>query len=280
MRLNDVAGSGSREGDRRDPNAGRLSRQREPLPTSVAGLPDLPSTYDRALDAGLAGLHLSLDPAARRAIDDHARLLLAWTAAINLTSVREPAEVARRHVIDSLTALPLLRSLDADRLVDLGSGGGYPGLPLAVALPASEVQLVESVAKKARFLAMAVSAIGLEGRATVVAERAEALGRRAEQRARWSVVTARAVGDLVELVELAFPLLRVGGRLIAWKRGNIAAELSLARRLLPSFGGGQIEVLPAGAADLPDHLLVVVTKRSPTPDVFPRDPGVRKRRPG
>jgi 16S rRNA (guanine527-N7)-methyltransferase len=251
-------------------------RSREPLPTSVGSLPDLPTAYDRALDTGLAALGLRLSAAARNAIRDHVRLLLAWTAAINLTSLRDPAEIATRHVIDSLAAVRLLGADDA--VLDLGSGGGFPGLPLVAARPASRGLLVESVTKKARFLDAAVAATGLDGRVRVAAERAESLARSPGERGQWPVVTARAIGDLAELAELAFPLLAVGGRLIAWKRGDIRAEMEAAKPLLVSLGGGSIALTAIGVPALPEHVLAVITKRGSTPDVFPRDPGVRKRR--
>jgi 16S rRNA (guanine527-N7)-methyltransferase len=258
---------------------GRLSRQREPLPTRVEDLPDLPSSYGDALAAGLDALRITLDPGARAAIDGHIRLLLAWTTAINLTSVRDPAQVARRHVLDSLAALELLRSRGIDRFLDVGSGGGFPGLPLAAAMPAAEALLVEAAAKKARFLATVVAATGLLGRVRVVADRAEALARAGQERGRWPAVTARAVGALAELIELALPLMRPGGHLVAWKRGDLAAELDVARRASRALGGGALEMVPVGDPELAGHVLVVVTKRRATPPAFPRDPALRKRRP-
>src|SRR5512140_1456120 len=136
---------------------------RKPLPTRVDETPDLPPAYDAALRGGLGALGVALDPDARGAIDGHARLLLAWTEAINLTAIREPAAVALRHVIDSLTAVPVLRERAIDRFVDIGSGGGYPGLPLAAALPATRALLAEPIGKKAGFLNTVIAATGLEG---------------------------------------------------------------------------------------------------------------------
>ena len=113
------------------------------------------------LRAGLAAVAGGdLPAAARAAIDDHVRLLLAWNEAINLSGIRAPEMVAREHVLDSLTALRLLRRAGIAEFVDLGSGGGYPGLPLAIALPARRALLVESIGKKARFLEVAVAASG------------------------------------------------------------------------------------------------------------------------
>lgn len=237
----------------------------------------MPSAYAAALDAGLDELGAALSPIARQAIDDHVRLLLAWNAAINLTAIRLPADIALRHVVDSLTAIPVLR--DVDGFVDLGSGGGFPGIPLAAALPVERVALVDSVGKKAAFLAAAVEATGLSPRVGVAAARAEQLASETRHRERWPAVTARAVGSLAELVELAFPLLAVGGRLIAWKRGDIAPELLPARRAVDALGGGLIDEEQVRVTGLAGHRLVVVTKHGRTSAAYPRDPATRRRQP-
>ena len=142
-----------------------MDRLREPLPSGVEGLPELPPAALAVLDAALATLGLDdLAEPARTALADHLRLLLAWNTAINLTAIRDPAEAVRRHIVDSLTAVPILRDVAVDAFVDLGSGGGFPGLPLALGLPARRALLVESVAKKARFLEVAAAAAGATGR--------------------------------------------------------------------------------------------------------------------
>jgi 16S rRNA (guanine527-N7)-methyltransferase len=273
----DDAGSGPRRQPRAHPQEGCLSRQREPLPTRVQGLPPLPSAYSDALDAGLLELGLDLEPAARQAIDDHVRLLLAWTGSINLTSVRDPAEVARVHLLDSLTAVAPLRERGITQFVDLGSGGGLPGIPLAVALPADRALLVESVGKKAGFLDVAVQALGLTDRVVVEPRRAEAVARDPRDRERWPAVTARAVAALPELAELAFPLLAPGGVLVAWKRGAIEDEIGATASILDQLGRGRIEVLDPGVSGLPGNRLVIVEKTGRTGESWPRDPAVRRR---
>jgi 16S rRNA (guanine527-N7)-methyltransferase len=257
--------------------ASRPDRARGPLPTRVSDVADLPPAFDAVLDDGIRALGLDLPGDVRAGLAGHARLLLAWTNAINLTAIRDPAAVARLHVLDSLAALPLLRSVGADTLIDLGSGGGYPGIPLALAL-GGRARLVDSVGRKARFLATAVTALGIEDRVTVVAERAEALAG-GPDRERWPVVTARAVADLATLVEIGLPLAAPGGRLVAWKRGEIAAELAAARRALTALGGGTIRVHDVPLASLPGHRLVEVVKATVTPIRFPRPPSARSRRP-
>ena len=262
-----------------------LDRPRDPLPTSVDSCPPLPAEYHHTLDRALGSLGLILDPSVRQAIDGHVRLLVAWNAAINLTSVRDPAQIAIRHVADSLSAVRPLQQAGIDAILDLGSGGGFPGLPLAASLPGVEALLVDSVGKKARFLEIAVNAVGLANRVRVGAVRAEALAADRRHRGRWPAVTVRAVAPLAELVELAFPLLVPGGLLIAWKSADADAEQATARRAIDALGGGAIEVRRAVADDailgaLAGHCLVLVRRggRAVAP-VYPRDPAARRRQP-
>src|SRR3954452_3947420 len=256
-----------------------MHRPREPLPTRLADIPPLPSDYHDALDAGLEELALALPDAARAAIDGHARLLLAWTTAINLTAIRDPAAVAVAHVVDSLAALPVLREAGADRFIDIGSGSGYPAIPLAAAYPAVRALLLEPIGKKARFLSVVAAATGLATTVEAAPVRAEALAADRRHRGLWPAVTARAVAPLPELVELAVPLLAPGGSLIAWKRGDITDEVAAAERALAALGGGSIELRPVSASGLDAHCLAVVTARGDAPTAYPRDPATRRRRP-
>ncbi len=258
---------------------------RAELPRETASLPELPAAYTRSLERGLDALGVSLPPDARSAIAAHVRLLLAWNAAVNLTAISEPEAVAVQHVLDSLTALPLLGGAGA--ILDLGSGGGFPGLPLAAALPRARMTLLESVAKKAAFLETAVVAAGLADRVSVVAARAEALAASTEPGTGWDTVVVRAVAALGELVELAMPLLAPGGRLLAWKRGDLGAELAGAARAADAIGAAAPIVHPAipataetGILDrLEGHVLVEIRKVAPTPARYPRDPAARRRHP-
>lgn len=254
-------------------------RLREPLPTRVGDTPPLPEAFDAVLSVGLTSLGISLDADVRAAIEGHARLLVAWTAAINLTAIREPAAIASDHVLDSLAGVSVLRDRGIDQFIDLGSGGGYPGLPIAAALPASRALLIEPIGKKARFLETAVRAVGLEGSVEAAAVRAEALAGDRRHRGRWPAITARAVAGLGELIELAFPLLEPRGVLLAWKRGDLTAELAAAQRAVMALGGGTLDAVPISVPGLEGHCLVVATVRGAAPATYPRDPAVRRRRP-
>jgi 16S rRNA (guanine527-N7)-methyltransferase len=269
---------------------GCLDRPPDPLPTRVDSLPDLPDAYHGALDAGLAEIGVALSSDARATIDGHIRLLLAWNAAINLTAIRDPAEIAIRHVVDSLTALRVLEARDVSWVLDLGSGGGFPGLPLLATLPWGRGVLVESVGKKARFLETVVSATGMQDIVTVRAVRAEDLVA-AGGAPQGAAVLARAVASLGELIELALPLLGPGGSLVAWKDVRAVSdggELDGARRAIAAIDpGARMNAVPAvpdeaGAAvdALRDHRLVIVTRSgAPIARTWPRDPAARKRRP-
>ncbi len=275
------------------------SKARRELPTDPDALEPMGEAFDRALDDGLAELGLLDSPAAssgaRRSYEAHARLLHDWNAAINLTAIREPAEVALRHTCDSLSAVPRLDELVGPgvTLLDIGSGGGYPGLPLAAALPLARLGLLDSVGKKARFLGVAGAAVaailgdggGERENALVIEaipERAEDLAEEPDQRGAWDIVTARAVGSLAEVVELSLPLAREGGWVVAWKReeerGGLRAELRDAGSIIRATGGGRPEVVSIDASFLPGHRLVVVPKERPTPASYPRPAGTRKRR--
>ncbi|MFN8619708.1 MAG: 16S rRNA (guanine(527)-N(7))-methyltransferase RsmG [Chloroflexota bacterium] len=271
----------------------RPAPTRAPLPEDPWSLPAPGASWDAALDAGVAALGLTLTPGVRRALDAHSRLLMAWTEAINLTAVRAPDGVARLHLVDSLSAVPLLARLAPPEasILDLGSGGGMPGLPLAVALRAGRLLLVDSIAKKVRFLDVAARAAGaaLEEAGEpvplleAVAARAEDLARQPVHRGAWDVVTARAVGTLAELVELAMPLLVPGGLLVCWKRddgsGTLVEEVAAAGPIARAVGAGAARVDATPEAAVPGHRLVVLRKERPTPDRFPRTPAERKRAP-
>ncbi len=206
------------------------------------------------------------------------RFLLAWTTAINLTGIRDPGDVARLHVLDSLSAVPLLSRVGAGALLDLGSGGGFPGLPVAIALGADRALLVDSVGKKVRFLETVLEALALGDRVQAAATRAEALARDPTQREAWPAVTARAVASLADLVEVALPLVAPGGVLVAWKRAPLDLELADARPTLAALRAGPVSVHPAGVPGLENHRLVVVPRAGPIDPRFPRDPAERRRR--
>ncbi len=207
-------------------------------------------------------------------------LLLSANERLNLTRVVAPEAVARLHLLDALAALPMLDSWAPDRIVDLGSGGGVPAIPLALARPEISWTLVDSVTKKVAVLQEMIAALGLRN-AIAIAERAETLGRDPRHRETYAVATARACAALPVLAELALPLLRVGGHLLAWKGplGEQDEELQRGRTALGEVGGGGPRVVDPGLPALGGHRFVVADKARSTLAQFPRRPGEPARHP-
>ena len=212
------------------------------------------------------------------AAERYVALLLDANGRLNLTRVVEPAAVARRHRLDAHAARPVLDSLAPARALDLGSGGGVPGLVLALARQTISWTLVDSVGKKADALTAFADGLGLRN-VTVLAARAETLGRDAEHRERHDLVTARACAPLPVLAEYAVPLLAVNGSLLAWKGRLTAEELAAGSAAAAELGGSPPDVRPAGLEALGDHRFVLVRKQRPTPSRYPRRPGEPARRP-
>ena len=165
---------------------------------------------------------------------------------------------------------------DAKTLVDVGSGGGLPGLPLKIARPELEVTLVESDQAKAAFLVQACSRLGLQG-VDVVAARAEDAGRDARYREKFDVAAARALAPLPVLVELCLPFVRVGGRLLAQKTDK--EDVRSAEAAIALLGGGSPLTIPAPSSARSAGTVVVVSKINPTPEGYPRRVGIPARKP-
>ena len=192
------------------------------------------------------------------------------------TTVREPAQAVHTHVADSLIALEVADVRTASAIADLGAGAGFPGLPLAVALPAARVALVESIARKCAFIRAAAEAARLAN-VEVVPERAEAWHAGIDTR---DLVTARALAPLAVLAEYAAPLLREGGVLVAWKGRRDADEERDAVAAAGELGLAIEEIRAVHPYPGADHRhLHVLRKVAPTPERFPRRPGMARKRP-
>jgi len=218
----------------------------------------------------------SLDPQQRQALARVLELLAEERASVS--SVTDSQRAWRVHIADSLTGLEVPELAAARRIADIGSGAGFPGLPLAVALPTAEIHLIESVGRKCEFIQRAIAAAGIPNAIVLNARSEELAG--GEKRESYDAVTARAVGRLSTLAELASPLLCDGGVLIAWKGRRDPEEEEQLRR-----AANQLAVHPDRLLDVGDRAgsrhrhLHVLRKLGPTPTDLPRRPGMAKKRP-
>jgi 16S rRNA (guanine527-N7)-methyltransferase len=230
-----------------------------------------------AQEASRLGVTLSREQLA--VCERFANELIERNTSINLTAITEPVDIAHKHFLDSFTALAVRPWSGRERVIDVGSGAGFPGLALRIAAPEIKLTLVESVGKKARFLEDVCALLGLTD-VEIRNERAEALGR--ERRDRYDVGTARAVGTLGMVSEYLLPLLRLGGDAIVWK-GRVDAELPGAQKACAALGGEIASIVPTASlgvgGELPGRNLVVVRKTRATPLRYPRTSAEARRRP-
>lgn len=203
-------------------------------------------------------------------------LLLEANQRMNLTRIADRAAAEIGHVGDALTVLPFLPAGPLE-LVDVGSGGGVPGIPLAIARLDAKVLLIESTQKKAAFLAETVKVLGLAN-VSVSSQRAEEAGRSAA-REKFDIAVARAVGAMVFLVEWCLPLVKKGGRFLAMKGARIAEELPGAAVAIKAAGGEPAMVHPVELPGTEHHVIVEIVKIGRTPSNLPRGATVAKGRP-
>ena len=230
---------------------------------------------------GAKRLRFELRPKELDAFRAYLEELEAARPRLRLTALTDPEAVQRRHFLEPLAllaALERLGPLGAD-VIDIGSGAGFPGVPIKIVRPELRLTLLEANGKRAAFLERLVQRLGLEN-VTVVNQRAEEAAHDGAHREAYDLALARAVAPLPVLVELALPFLRIGGALAAPKGSGARREIAEAASALAACGGA---VEYAGALEVPETqtppILVVVRKESPTPTRFPRRPGIPAKHP-
>lgn len=204
--------------------------------------------------------------------------LIDWNTRINLTAITDPEEVLIKHFLDSLSLLMVYDAPEA-RLLDIGAGAGFPGLPLKIVRPQWQVVLLEATGKKVRFLQHIIETLQLKD-VVAVHGRAEELANKSEYRASFDLVTARAVASLPMLLEYAAPFCRVGGRMIFLKKGELAEELAQGKRAARHVGATFKDDVPVTLPGLADgRRLLVWEQVSKCSAQFPRSGGVIAKKP-
>lgn len=230
-----------------------------------------------AARAAEAGIPLTAEQIGQFSV--YHEMLLDWNTRMNLTALTAPEDVAVKHIIDSLTAYDAALFDGVRTLIDVGTGAGLPGVPLAVYVPHLTVTLLDSLNKRVRFLTEVTAAMGLPNVRCIHA-RAEEAARTAEHRAAYDIVVSRAVARLPVLLEYTLPFVRVGGTLLALKGRAYAEEQKEARRAAEVLGGGRITARPVHLPGLDDvRAILTVTKERQTPAAYPRGGRAPARRP-
>jgi 16S rRNA (guanine527-N7)-methyltransferase len=233
-----------------------------------------------------ADLRIEFEPGDLNKLGLFLALLLEANTRFNLTAIKDPQEAWTRHILDSLTLVPYIVSWSQQeeqesgaairpvRVIDIGSGGGLPGIPLAIVMPQIQFTLLEATGKKARFLQETADALQLRN-ISVVNERAELAGQdHHEHREQYDIAIARAVGKLSVLLEITVPFVKVGGHMLAMKGQKAPEEIAEAKQALHMLHAQVIDTTTT-----PTGVIVTIEKTRKTPRVYPRSPGEPKRAP-
>lgn len=224
----------------------------------------------------LTGIHLSSSQV--RLFSNYEHELLVWNEKFNLTAIREPEGIRTKHFLDSLSAILEIKT-PPNKLIDVGTGAGFPGIPLKIIFPSMQLTLLESVGKKADFCKHMVDALQLEN-TEVLNIRAEDLGQNPRYREKYDWAVARAVASMPILMEYLLPLVKVGGAVLAQKGENAHAEAQTAEKAILLLGGYLrriTKVTLPGVVE--ERFLVVVDKKATTPSQYPRRAGLPSRKP-
>lgn len=223
--------------------------------------------------------HVQLTGRQVMALVTYERELLDWNQKFNLTAIRDAESIRTKHFLDSFSCVLAWGANPPRRVVDIGTGAGFPGIPLKVLYPGMRLTLVESVGKKAMFCQHIVRILGLEN-VDVLRARAEEIGQSPEHREKYDWGLARAVAKMEVLAEYLLPLVQVGGAMVAQKGESGLAEAQSAERAMKMLGGRLRQVVQVnlpGVAD--DRYLVIVDKSAATPPKYPRKAGIPAKKP-
>lgn len=225
----------------------------------------------------LFDIHLSAQQV--KSLVQYEKELLEWDQKFNLTAIRDVESIRTKHFLDSFSCVLAWKKSPPDRLIDVGTGAGFPGIPLKILYPNLKLTLIESVGKKAKFCQHIVDVLGLAN-VNVIQARAEEIGQDAKHREKYDWAVARAVANLNVLSEYLLPLIKVGGNILAQKGESGPAEAQSAEKAMKLLGGKLKQLIPVnlpGVAD--DRYLVIVEKVAATPPKYPRKPGIPAKQP-
>lgn len=233
----------------------------------------------RLFEYASTNLNMQLSQNQMDAFSIYEQTLLEWNEQVNLTAIRNHDEIIFKHIIDSLSCLLVMKNPAPASVIDVGTGAGFPGLVLKIALPALSLVLVESVGKKVAFCQHMVDTLHLD-RVTLVQARAEEVGRNSIYRENFDWAIARAVANLPVLTEYLLPLVRLHGCMLAQKGENGLLETQQASNAIRTLGGKLRKVHPINLPSVAEQrYLIVIEKSHTTPSIYPRRVGIPTRKP-
>ena len=237
--------------------------------------------FIRLLDAGCEELGIVLTEKQKEQFFKYFQLLTEWNQVMNLTAITEMPEVVTKHFLDSLLVVKVFDGIrtEAYSCIDVGTGAGFPGIPLKIAFPQLQIMLLDSLNKRVGFLNTVIQELGLTG-ITAVHGRAEDFGRNKEYREQFDLCVSRAVANLSTLSEYCLPFVKIGGAFLPYKSGKIEEELKEGTKAIESMGGTVENVIHFSliGADA-ERTLVKIKKISATPKKYPRKAGVPSKEP-
>jgi len=206
-------------------------------------------------------------------------MLIETNKIMNLTAITDRNEVIEKHFVDSLLCIKAIDLNIINSLIDVGTGAGFPGIPLKIAFPHLQVTLMDSLNKRVGFLQEVIEELNLEN-IIAVHDRAEDMARKPEYREQFDLCVSRAVANLAVLSEYCLPFIKTGGAFLSYKSGKVAEEISEAEKAIEILGGKteKIEQFYLPGTDV-ERSIVVIRKENPTPEKYPRKPGAALKKP-
>ncbi|MDO4453215.1 MAG: 16S rRNA (guanine(527)-N(7))-methyltransferase RsmG [Eubacteriales bacterium] len=231
------------------------------------------------LEKGCQLLNLSISEKQEEQFMKYYELLVEWNKVMNLTGITEFDEVMRKHFLDSLSIVKAIEKKDALRVLDLGTGAGFPGIPLKIMFPEWDIVLLDSLNKRIKFLNEVIGQLGLE-RISAIHGRAEDFARKEEYREKFDLVVSRAVANLASLSEYCLPYVKQQGAFVSYKASNVEEEVNEAKKAVTVLGGNLEKIVEFQLPDTDiDRTLLVIQKIKKTPGKYPRKAGLPSKEP-
>jgi 16S rRNA (guanine527-N7)-methyltransferase len=236
-------------------------------------------TMNELIQAAHKLFNIRFSPHQVKQVETFEQELLEWNDKINLTAIRDVEGIRTKHFLDSFSCVLAWRDNPPRRLIDVGTGAGFPGIPLKIIYPSMKLTLVESIGKKTTFCRHIVETLRLED-VEVVTARGEEVGQMPAHRQNYDWAVARAVASLPVLTEYLLPLVSLGGSMLAQKGQNGPAEVLAAEKAIRLLGGKLRQVIPLTLPGIvEERFLIVVDKIAATPPAYPRLPGTPSKKP-